>query len=191
MAVVVVALAAVGAFFGITWARVARGGRSVVPPSGDVIAVFGARVVEGRPCAELRARLAYGAALWRAGRAPRVLCLGGSSQGSSEAEAMRTYLVELGVPEGVVAMDEEATSTRGAIAALARRERGRKVLAVSSPYHMRRIASEARRQAVDVEPCPPPTVRVTTSSRTRLVQTLREIGGLWWYACIPPPRPSR
>jgi uncharacterized SAM-binding protein YcdF (DUF218 family) len=167
-----------------TWVRIAIAGRARPAPPGDTVAVFGAPVVDGRPSRELAGRLDYAAELWKERRAPEILCLGGDDGPA----AMRTHLLSRGVPAEALRVDGGSHSTRDEIGALRRLAPGRRVLAVSSPYHMLRIASEARRQGVSLATCPPPVGRVTLSSATRLRQTAREVVALWWYALTPPLR---
>jgi uncharacterized SAM-binding protein YcdF (DUF218 family) len=166
-----------------TWARISLAGRPRPAARGDAIAVFGAPVVDGLPSRELAGRLDYALALWRNGRAPEIVCLGGDEGPAT----MQTHLLARGVPAEALRLDDGSRSTRDEISALLRLAPGRRILAVSSPYHMLRIASEARRQGVPLVTCPPPVKRVTASSATRLRQTAREVLALWCYALTPPP----
>src|SRR5919199_6458196 len=53
----------------------------------SAIIVLGAAQYDGRPSPVLRARLDHGIALWRAGRAPRLIVTGGSRAGDRTTEA--------------------------------------------------------------------------------------------------------
>lgn len=184
------AIAAVGgtAALATTWLRIARAGRVREPEVSDLIAVFGAAVIAGRPCLELEHRLAHAFDLYRQEKAPVIACLGGYSDSTSEVDVMRSELERLGLPSAAIRAFEPATSTRRAVELLRRDAPGARVLAVSSPYHMLRILSECRRWGVAAIACPPPVRSVTASSRVRIVQTAREVVALWWYALAPKAR---
>ncbi|MGH8714251.1 MAG: peptidoglycan DD-metalloendopeptidase family protein [Casimicrobiaceae bacterium] len=124
----------------------------------DAIVVFGAAVWPDGPSATLKVRVTRAAELYAQGLAPTLLCTGGWSNGRSEAQAMRSLLAAQGVPDEAVIPDDGGVTTREALRSVRRFGTGRwhRVIAVSSPYHMRRIAAEARRQGVDVLCCPAP-----------------------------------
>ena len=77
------------------------------------IIVLGAAQYEGRPSPVLRARLDHGIALWRAGRAPRLIVTGGSRAGdrTTEAAVGRRYAVRHGVPDSVILLESEGRTT--------------------------------------------------------------------------------
>ena len=139
----------------------------------DLIVVFGAAVGPAGPCPELRARLDHAARLHARGAAGRIRVSGGRTGSLSEAQAMRDYLVARGVPADALETDESGTSTRATIAAL---PAGTRFVAVSSPYHMHRIAAEARRRGLECTVSPAREVRV------RPRQTAREVAAVCWYA---------
>ena len=61
---------------------------------------------DGRPSARLRARFDHTVALYRQRLFPDVIVGGGvGSEGFDEAEVMKRYLVEHGVPEGSLHVD--------------------------------------------------------------------------------------
>ena len=184
----IVAVAAGTAALATTWLRIARAGRVREAQDADLIAVFGAAVIDGQPCLELEHRLAHAFDLYTERKAPIIACLGGYSGSMSEAAVMRSELERLGLPSGAIRVLEPATSTRRAVELLRRDAQGARVLAVSSPYHMRRILSECRRRGVTAIACPPPVRSVTASSRVRIMQTAREVVALWWYALTPKVR---
>jgi vancomycin permeability regulator SanA len=171
-------LLAVGAA-AATWARVWRARGDPLPERAPLIVVLGCQAYAFGAGTELRARSHHAAALYRAGVAPRVLASGGYSAGQwSEPEAIRDQLLARGIPSAAIELDHGGTSTRATIAAL-RHGGVAGAVAVSSPYHLPRIAAEARRQGVDL----------TTSAAPRaggrhryLKQTAREVVALWWYA---------
>jgi vancomycin permeability regulator SanA len=182
---------AVGA--ALTWLRVLGARADQLPERADLIVVLGCEAFAFGAGTELRARSGQAAALFHAGLASRVLASGGLSAGRySEPEAIRSELVRRGVPPEAIELDPSGRSTRRTIATLRRLGVG-SAIAVSSRYHLPRIAAEARRQGVPLATSAAPRV----SSRARyLRQTAREIAALWWYAIRPPrarpprPRPS-
>ena len=172
---------------GTTWIRIRRGGRDAPAETGDAIVVFGAAAGPRGPSPELAARLSHAAALYFEGRAPTILCSGGFTGPTSEAHAMRDALVARGVDPADIAVDDTGVSTRRAVSAAVRHGAGRwrRVIAVSSPYHMHRIVAEARRQGLAVVASPAATTPITRATRARVRQTLREVIAVWLYAARP------
>jgi uncharacterized SAM-binding protein YcdF (DUF218 family) len=169
---------------GVTLRRVLRAERGRPAGPADAVLVFGAAARAGRASPELHARLEQAARLYRAGRAPLVLCSGGFTEGVSEAAVMRAVLVDHGVPEHALLVHEGGTSTRRSVQAAVEYGRGRwdRVLLVSSPFHMHRVATEARRQGLRGLPCPPGLTPVMRHARIRAGHRLREVAASWWYA---------
>jgi vancomycin permeability regulator SanA len=180
-------LIAVGAA-GLTWRRIWRAGGDPLPERAPLIVVFGCQAYAFGAGTELRARAHHAAALYRAGVAPRVLASGGYSAGRwSEPEAIRGELVRRGVPAEAIELDHGGTSTRATIAVL-RQGGGAGAIAVSSPYHLPRIAAEARRQGVDLTTSAAPRAG---GRRRYLKQTVREVAALWWYGLTRPRARAR
>jgi vancomycin permeability regulator SanA len=121
----------------------------------DAIVVFGAAVWPDGPSMTLRVRVARAAELHAQGLAPTILCTGGRSNGRSEARVMRAILLAHGVAGDAVIADDGGINTRQALRSVRRFGDGLwRIIAVSSPYHMARIGSEARRQGIDAQLCP-------------------------------------
>lgn len=121
-------------------------------------------------------RLAAGARLWLAGRAPRVILSGGGENGHSEARAMARAIATLGVPKDVLLLEQRSRDTRGNAAytaELARHHGIRRVLLVTSALHMPRAELLFRRAGLEVVPMPVPEPR---------------IDGGWSQRWIPRPR---
>jgi uncharacterized SAM-binding protein YcdF (DUF218 family) len=175
-----------GCAFVVTLLRIERAAHDVAQTPGDAIVVFGAEVVDGRPSAELAARLRCAASIYRQARAPVILCSGGHPGPRSEPRAMRHALVSWGVPASDILLDEEGSCTRKSITAAKRVTAGQggRVLLVSSPYHMHRICREARRQGLSGVACPAPTTPVMRCRRSRRRQVLREVAAIWWYNAL-------
>ena len=178
---------AVGAV-ALTWWRVWRGRDDPLPEAAPAIVVLGCQAFPWGVGTELRARSHQGAALFHAGVAPRILASGGYTAGRfSEPEAIRDELVRHGVPAEVVQLDHTGTNTRATIATL-RRLGIEGAVAVSSPYHLPRIAAEARRQGVALTTSAAPKAG---GRRRYLRHALREIPAIWWYRLRPPRARAR
>ena len=173
-----------------TWLRISRHGRSGSSSNADIIVLFAAAAYSHGPSPELAARLNHAVKLYERGRAPMILCSGGHPGPNSEPKVMRRALIEAGVPDDAILIEETGSSTRRTLAAVERLGNGRwtRILAVSSPYHMYRIVTEARRLGLSVVASAPATTPITKRLRPRLRQNLREIAAVWWYALAPSGR---
>ena len=117
--------------------------RDTAAPS-DAIVILGAAHYAGRPSPVLKSRLDHGYALWKSGLSKRLILTGGQRRGdvTSEAEAGRTYLRKLGVPDTVMLLEREGRNTEESIRAvsLLMRSSGLKsAILVSDPFHMFRL----------------------------------------------------
>lgn len=121
-------------------------------------------------------RLAAGARLWFARRAPVLILSGGGADGHSEARGMAKAISTLGVPRRALLLEQDSTDTRGNArytAALARAHGIRRVLLVTSALHMPRAELLFRRAGLEVVPMPVPEPRA---------------GEGWAQRWIPRPR---
>jgi murein DD-endopeptidase MepM/ murein hydrolase activator NlpD len=171
--------------------RIRGSGRGGALQPADAIVVFGAAVWRTGPSLSLQVRIDRAAEVYKAGWAPTILCSGGWSGGASEARVMRDRFLSAGVPAAAILMDDGGMSTRLSVrsAKLFGLTRGwRRVIAVSSSYHMYRIGLDARRQGLDVILCP----ASRTGARTlRLMifdtrQHIREIRAIAAYSYLTP-----
>ena len=116
----------------------------------DVILVLGAAQYSGDPSPVFAGRLEHAELLYREGRAPTVLVLGGSAPGdiSSEAEAGRDWLIAQGLPAEAVVASPVGSSTFESLSAASdwMRERDlHSAFLVSDPWHnlrVKRMASD-------------------------------------------------
>lgn len=120
----------------------------------DVIVVLGNHVApDGTPSRRLALRLDRGLAAWRAGLAPDIIVSGGQDPGSPhEAEVMKRYLVDRGVPEDHVVEDRSGVNTHATArftAAWLRARGGSSAIAVSQYYHVSRARLALRRFGVE------------------------------------------
>jgi uncharacterized SAM-binding protein YcdF (DUF218 family) len=117
----------------------------------DVILVLGAAQYDGDPSPVFEGRLRHAALLYRDGRSPTIVVLGGSAPGdrTSEAEAGRDWLVESeGLPTDAVVASPVGQTTLESLEAAAgwMEERGlESAFLVSDPWHnlrVKRMASD-------------------------------------------------
>ena len=81
--------------------------------ASDCIIIPGCKVADTTPSLALQSRLDCALRLYQAGYAKVIIASGGQGEtGSiSEAQAMRLYLMNNGVPEGAILLDEHSYST--------------------------------------------------------------------------------
>ena len=105
-------------------------------------------------------RILYAARLYHAGKAPSILVSGGSlpwQEMPAEAAAMRFFLEELGVPARAVLMESSSRNTHEDAAfskALLEAKNIRKILLVTSAWHMPRAAAVFRKTGLEVVAAP-------------------------------------
>ena len=121
--------------------------------AADVAIVPGNTVEkDGRPSARLRARLDQTVALYRQGLFPNVIVSGGvGSEGFDEAEVMKRYLIENGVPEGSIHVDSGGATTylTARNAARMMRENGwQSAMVVSQYFHVPRMRLALKRSGI-------------------------------------------
>lgn len=117
----------------------------------DAILLLGVELdVHDQPTRELRLRVKEAADALHQGRAPRIIACGGTLPGHARAEAavMAELLREAGVPQDALTLEAQSQDTmqnmRNAAAMLGG-AKGRRVLVVTSDYHLRRAVMTARR----------------------------------------------
>jgi len=131
--------------------------RSVVvtsrPGMRPALVVFGAETTLTGPSPELSARLSQALRLWRSGVAQMIVVSGGVAGSLDEVADMSTFLVEAGVPVQVIMEGRPGGNTRQTISTIERLGAEHSLspwIAVSTPFHSRRIRDEARRAGIDV-----------------------------------------
>ena len=96
-------------------------------------------------------RVWMAARLWKAGKAPKIICTG-----SSKASTLG-LLMDFGVPESAIAFLEDARNTEEEAKAIAAMLPSARVLVVTSAWHMRRAKLMFEKYAKGVEIIPAPT----------------------------------
>ena len=136
---------------------------TAVPAAQAIVVIGGAMAPPGpgRPYPDLTAgadRVWHGARLFHAGKAPLLVLSGGGDPARgpvSEAEAMRTFLLDLGVPQAAMVLESDSRNTRQNAHQVARLLRARgvnRVLLVTSALHMRRALTHFRAEGLDAVP---------------------------------------
>jgi len=154
---------------------------SVPPSRADAIVVFAGGVGEsGRAGGGAQERLKHALDLYRGGYAPYLVLSSGFVYSFHEADAMRALAVDQGVPPAVIVLEERATNTFQNVTyvdAILKDHHWRKILLVSSPYHMRRALLVWRKQAPDIEVVPTPSTQSQFYDHRRGI-TLDQLRGL-------------
>lgn len=141
-------------------------------------------------------RLLYAVELYKAGKAPLVLVSGGSAPGDRpEAQLMEEILSIMGVPARDILRESASRTTYDNArysAILLEGRQLRRILLVTSAFHMRRALGVFRQTGLDVVPAPTDYQRVvgqpivprwlpTAEDLGRSTYALREYVGYWVY----------
>ncbi|MEM9514702.1 MAG: YdcF family protein [Actinomycetota bacterium] len=167
------------AYYALSLWQVWSTGRADEARPVDAVVVMGAAQYDGRPSPQLAARLDHVVELWPQGFADTVVVTGGKQPADrfTEAEASAAYLVERGVPEEAIVLENEGSSTIESLDGVADLlPEGSSVLIVTDPYHALRAKLVAEDAGLDAYVSSTPTSVVTGSSS--LQRHLREAGGV-------------
>ncbi|MFJ4919566.1 vancomycin high temperature exclusion protein [Streptomyces sp. NPDC088725] len=152
-AVRAVVLACVVALAPATWMYVVAGDRvrTVADvPARDVAVVFGAGLRAGRPTPYLAHRLDAAAELYRTGKVRVVLVTGDNSRKDyDEPDAMRAYLTEHGVPDGLIVSDYAGFDTWDSCVRARRIFGVEHAVLVTQGFHVRRALALCRSAGID------------------------------------------
>ncbi len=130
-------------------------GFASVPQKADVAIVLGNEVLaNGEPSARLRARLDRAWEVYKAGLTKHVIVSGGTGlSGYNEADVMKKYLVERGVPEVDVVTDPDGVDTQATAnhsAAIMQTHGWQDAIVVSQFFHLPRTKMALRAAGVKV-----------------------------------------
>ena len=147
----------------------------------DAIVVMGAAQYDGRPSAQLAARLDHAISLWNDERAPTIAVTGGKLEGDrfTEAEASRNYLIEAGIPPDVIVEENQGTATWDSVQEISRvlKDIGaQSVIVVTDPYHEQRSVLSFRQMGLQASASA--TESSPLAGRTLIERTLREALGI-------------
>lgn len=154
----------------------------------DAVIVLGAATYDGEVSPVYRERLNHGAVLYEQGYVKKLIVTGGRGEGNeqSDAYAAKQYLVDQGIPETDILLEEESSITQENLenAKKLMDENGyEKALVVSDPLHMKRamlLAEDTGMQAYSS----PTTTTMYRSLRTKIPFLAREVFyyiGYQWY----------
>ena len=138
----------------------------------------------------------YGARLWKTGKAPLMVAVGGGHGGFPESAAIAEFLIDLGVPRSAI-LEESAsrTTVQNAlfVKPLLERHQIRRSLLVTSALHMPRALAIFRAAGIDVIPASADVEVIrereyglrdylpNAEALYRTSRTIKEIVGLWIY----------
>lgn len=190
-ALIALVLAGIVAYGAVVAAVCVSAGTRYPPVNADCVIVLGARVwPEGQPSNALLYRCESALEAWREGRvSAMILCGGqGGNEPMTEAACMRNWLVENGVSEDALYLDEESENTVQNLdnAKTIMAAQGFRTAAVcTSDYHLRRalwIARDAGIDACGIAAASPRKVDSWIVGRLRescswILYWIRKIGG--------------
>ena len=147
--------------------------------NADVIVVMGAAQYDGVPSPLLESRLAQVLELWKAKRAPLIAVTGGKRAGDrfTEAATSRRWLTDSGVPASSIVSEESGTSTWQSLENLSpvlTQANARTVIAVSSSWHVERVALSLRELGFTTSSSAP----ARAAGREALAKTAKEVAGV-------------
>jgi len=131
--------------------------RTAKPKKADVAIVLGAAVWDNQPSPGLRERLDLALELYRNEYVPFLIVSGGLGEGKQieEATVMKNYLMENGVPEDSIIVEDKATSTYENLAnskQLMADYSFETALVVSHSYHLARAMDIAKVLEIAAQP---------------------------------------
>ena len=164
---------------------------SAPPAPADAIVVFAGGVGEsGKAGGGAQERVKQAVDLYHAGFASNVIFSSGYVFSFREGEVMRAVAVANGVPPEAIVLENQAVNTYENVARTRRildQQGWRRVLLVSSPYHMRRAMLTWEKVAphIEVIPTPPPESQFyaheTGASLEQIRAILHEYGAIVAY----------
>lgn len=156
-ALLAVVLVAAGDFYVLTVTRDGVLTDPAAAPARPLAMVLGNRIFEGGiPSRELADRLEEGLALYRSGRARRLIVSGMARDDYDEPVAMRAWLMAKGVPGADIILDQGGNRTAASMADAAALG-VRSLLVVSQAYHLPRAIYLARHAGLDAVGVPATT----------------------------------
>ena len=177
---IILALGLVGAVTGLSvlTAVCVCAGRTYVPEKSDCIIVLGAHVwMDGRMSNALTYRCGAALDAWRNGIAPYIIVCGaqGSDEPTTEAYAMRQWMLEHGVPENAVIAEDKSLNTKQNLqnAHTIMKEHGWQTAAIcSNNYHITRALWLAKDENIPATGIAAPSTKdVISFVRGRLRET--------------------
>ena len=149
----------------------------------DAIVVMGAAQYNGRPSSVLSARLDHALALYEQGYAPVIIVTGGKLEGDvyTEAGVSEQYLLDRGVPQQAILMEDAGGDTWESMQAVGDIARGREistVLIVSDGFHLFRSERMAGAVGLDAYSSAAPDSPIKPWSGNEFSYVIRETGAV-------------
>lgn len=128
-------------------------GKNAVPEKSDCMIILGCRLYGSTPSPFLIGRLDKGVQLYNNGYGKYIIVSGGRGSGESvtEADAMKLYLSEKGVPADKIILEDKSVSTMTNIANSSKvmKDNGMKTaVIVSNKYHLKRAVLMAQKCSI-------------------------------------------
>jgi len=129
---------------------VIRFGMKTKPKSSDCIIVLGCQVKGTNPSPFLQERLKEGIRLYKEGYGKHIIVSGGKGPGEdvTEAEAMKRYLIDKGIDESNIIIEDKSKNTMENLTFSEKvmKEKGFKnSVVVSNKYHLKRVSLMCKR----------------------------------------------
>lgn len=152
----------------------------------DAIVVLGTAQYNGRPSPVLRARLDRVVEVYVEGMAPLVVVTGGKREGDqfTEAEASRDYLVERGVPDSAILLEDEGRDSWESLQGVAEILESRglsRVLLVSDGFHLFRVKKMAHDLGLTAYATAAADSPIRQGSGNEFSYMVREVAGIGKY----------
>jgi uncharacterized SAM-binding protein YcdF (DUF218 family) len=181
-----IVLVGIGAL--VSSAAVFQYGRTDHAEEADTIIILGSGTrADGRVSPAYARRIRHAMTLFKRGLAPTLLCTGGYAnrwRTKSEALACKEYLLELGVPEAAILIEEVSRSTEeNAIEAKKVMDANglSSAIIVTDNFHILRSEIYFRAQGIIVYSSAAQLTQGELRLSTGLSSSLREIAALGWY----------
>jgi vancomycin permeability regulator SanA len=157
--------------------------------AADAIVVMGAAQFNGVPSEVLRARLDTAYQAWDDGLAPTIIVTGGKLPGDvyTESEASQMYLMDRGVPEDAILLENEGSNSADSLvhaAEIAKAHNIHDVLVVSDGFHLFRSRMIAEDNGLDALGIAVEDGPIETGSWTEFEYVLREAAAVvaYWFS---------
>jgi len=162
-------------------------GYTTKPTPGDTIIVLGAKLIGHDPSTMLRLRLDETLKLYNEGYAQTIIVSGGkgADEEYSEAQVMRDYLVEHGIPAPTILLEDQSFNTYQNLVnsqKLMREHQLKKAIIVSNASHIRRALVLAQSLGLDASGSPAP---MANNSFLTAKQYIREGAAMLVLAFFP------
>lgn len=155
----------------------------------DCAVILGAGVRDGKPTPMLKDRLLTGIEIYKSGAAKKLIMSGDhGSEDYDEVNIMKSFAVDIGVPDSDIFMDHAGFSTYDTIYRVKEIFEADSIIIVSQEYHLYRALYIAERLGVKA-------VGVSADLNTYRGQTKRELREILardkdFFKCIIKPNPT-